>query len=97
MWRFALRSTDAARCSKQLFIANGVEEDSEFGSLVRAHERGQTVFVVRESSSPNIREALHFLLGLCTCAPNGWTVKKYVGTTPALRKNVTPALLIISG
>ena len=67
--RFSVRTTDAARCSKQVFLANGVEEDSEFGRLIRAHERGENVFVVREGSPGNLREALHFLLGVCTFAP----------------------------
>ena len=69
MWRFSLRNTDAARCSKQLFLANGVEEHREFGRLIRTEERGQTVFVVRGSSPGNVREALHLLLGLCAFAP----------------------------
>ena len=69
MWRFSLRNTDAARCSEQLFLANGVEEDRQFGRLMRAQERGQTVFVVREGSPGNVREALRFLLGLCASAP----------------------------
>jgi len=65
MWRFALTARDAAQCSKAFLLENGVEEDREFSQLIRAWDKDQVVFIVREGCPTSMREALHFLLGLC--------------------------------
>jgi len=68
MWRFALTARDAAQCSKAFFLENGVEEDPEFSPFT-ARDKDQVVFIVREGCPTSMREALHFLLGLCAVAP----------------------------
>jgi len=60
MWRFALTAPDAARCSKACLLENGVEEDQEFSQLIRAYDKGQVVFIVRDGCPTSMREALHF-------------------------------------
>ena len=79
MWRFALTAPDAARCSKACLLENGVEEDPEFSQLIRAYDKGQVVFIVRDGCPTSMREALHFLLGLCCAAPTAlWFEDKEV-------------------
>jgi len=79
MWRFALTARDAARCSKTCLLKNGVEEDQEFSQLIRACDKEQVVFIVRDGCPTSMREALHFLLGLCCAAPTGlWFEDKEV-------------------
>jgi hypothetical protein len=69
MWRFALTAREGAQCSKECFSVNGVEEDHEFSRRIQAQEKDQTVFIVRGGCPETMREALHFLLGVCCATP----------------------------
>jgi len=48
MWRFALAAGDAVRCSKACLLEKGVEEDAEISQLIRAWDKDQVVFLVRD-------------------------------------------------
>jgi hypothetical protein len=79
MWRFALTASDAAQCSKACLLENGVKEDQKFSQSIRACDEGQVVFIVRDGCPTSMREALHFLLGLCCAAPTAlWFEDKEV-------------------
>jgi hypothetical protein len=79
MWRFSLSARDAAQCSNAVLVASGVEQDDEFARLICPGDSELTVFVVREGCPRSIREALHFLLGVCTAAPKQlWFEQKEV-------------------
>ena len=54
---------DAVRCCKACLLENGVEEHLEFSQVIRAWDKDQVVFILRDSYPSAMREALHFLLG----------------------------------
>ena len=94
MWRFALTARDAVRCSKACLLENGVEEDLEFSQVIRAWDKDQVVFIVRDGCPSSMREALHFLLGLCCVAPTAlWFEDKEVKWKPNQTHTLISTLL----
>ncbi len=68
MWRFAFRARDAALCSEVFLLENGIERDIEF-SPVRAWDKDEIIFIVRDGVRHQCAKHCIFYLGLCCAAP----------------------------
>src|SRR3954463_8345720 len=69
MWRFALRLSDAANCSRQQLLQDDVVEDLDFSSAVRAFHSGEVVFVVQGQDPITVDHAREFIKKLCEATP----------------------------